>query len=148
MAETQGQTRADFPFFMDIPTRWMDNDAYGHVNNVQYYSFFDTVVNAHLVRFGGLDANTSPVIGLVVESRCQFKKSLYFPGTVNCGLRCVKIGRTSVTYEIGLFREGDAEIAALGHFVHVYVERASQTPTPIPAERRAAMERIQVFPGD
>ena len=103
MAETLGQTRADFPFFMDIPTRWMDNDAYGHVNNVQYYSFFDSLVNAHLVRFGGLDANTSPVIGLVVESKCQFKKSLHFPGTVNCGLRCVKIGRTSVTYEIGCF---------------------------------------------
>lgn len=146
MTETDRVGRADFPFFMDIPTRWMDNDAYGHVNNVQYYSFFDSLVNAHLVAYGGLDATTSTVIGLVVESKCQFKKSLHFPGVVNCGLRCVKIGRSSVTYEIGLFREGDREIAAFGHFVHVYVERATQTPVAIPDERRAAMQRVLVTP--
>jgi acyl-CoA thioester hydrolase len=144
MSERLALLRADFPFFMDIPTRWMDNDAYGHVNNVQYYSFFDSLVNAHLVRYGGLDANTSPVIGLVVESKCQFKKSLNFPAVINCGLRCVNIGRSSVNYEIGLFREDDPEIAAFGHFVHVYVDRATQTPVAIPAERRAAMEMVFV----
>ena len=117
----------------------MDNDIYGHVNNVQY-SYFDTVVNTHLIREAGLDIHKSPVIGLVVETRCQFKKSLIFPECIDAGIR-VDRRPVSVTYAIGLFRDGDDESAALGHFVHVYVDRPTQTPVPIPDMMRAAMEK-------
>lgn len=133
------ETRDRYAWFVDIPTRWMDVDVYGHVNNVEYYSYFDTAVAAHLIEVGGLDPHTSPVIGLVIETKCVFKKSLLFPIVVNAGLRVVHIGRSSVRYEIGLFRQGDDEPAATGHFVHVYVDRKSQKPAPIPDERRAAM---------
>ncbi|WP_319024950.1 acyl-CoA thioesterase [Nisaea sediminum] len=140
------ETRDRFRWWLEIPTRWMDNDVYGHVNNVQYYSYFDTAVNSHLIREAGLDIHNSPVIGLVVETRCQFKKSLVFPDVVEAGIRVEKIGRSSVAYNVGLFRAGDDEIAALGHFVHVYVERESQTPVPIPDRMRAAMEPLRLDP--
>ena len=140
------ETRESYAWFVDIPTRWMDVDVYGHVNNVEYYSYFDTAVAAHLIEVGGLDPHNSPVIGLVIETKCLFKKSLLFPIVVNAGLRVVQIGRSSVRYEIGLFREGDDEPAATGHFVHVYVERQSQKPAPIPDERRAAMETLMMEP--
>ena len=140
------ETRESYAWFVDIPTRWMDVDVYGHVNNVEYYSYFDTAVAAHLIEVGGLDPYNSPVIGLVIETKCLFKKSLLFPIVVNAGLRVVHIGRSSVRYEIGLFREGDDEPAATGHFVHVYVERQSQKPAPIPDERRAAMETLMMEP--
>lgn len=136
------ETRARFRWWLEIPTRWMDNDVYGHVNNVQYYSYFDTVVNSHLIREAGLDIHNSPVVGLVVETRCQFKKSLIFPDVVDAGIRIDKIGRSSVTYKVGLFRSGDDQIAALGHFVHVYVDRKSQSPVSIPDRMRAAMEPL------
>ena len=139
-------TRESYAWFVDIPTRWMDVDVYGHVNNVEYYSYFDTAVAAHLIEVGGLDPHNSPVIGLVIETKCLFKKSLLFPIVVNAGLRVVHIGRSSVRYEIGLFREGDDEPAATGHFVHVYVGRQSQKPAPIPDERRAAMETLMMEP--
>ena len=140
------ETRESYAWFVDIPTRWMDVDVYGHVNNVEYYSYFDTAVAAHLIEVGGLDPHNSPVIGLVIETKCLFKKSLLFPIVVNAGLRVVHIGRSSVRYEIGLFRESDDEPAATGHFVHVYVERQSQKPAPIPDERRAAMETLMMEP--
>jgi acyl-CoA thioester hydrolase len=140
------ETRESYAWFVDIPTRWMDVDVYGHVNNVEYYSYFDTAVAAHLIEVGGLDPHNSPVIGLVIETKCLFKKSLLFPIVVNAGLRVVHIGRSSVRYEIGLFREGDDESAATGNFVHVYVERQSQKPAPIPDERRAAMETLMMEP--
>jgi acyl-CoA thioester hydrolase len=140
------ETRESYAWFVDIPTRWMDVDVYGHVNNVEYYSYFDTAVAAHLIEVGGLDPHNSPVIGLVIETKCLFKKSLLFPIVVNAGLRVVHIGRSSVRYEIGLFREGDDEPAATGHFVHVYVERQSQKPAPIPDECRAAMETLMMEP--
>ena len=148
MSETSEipETRESYAWFVDIPTRWMDVDVYGHVNNVEYYSYFDTAVAAHLIEFGGLDPHNSAVIGLVIETKCLFKKSLLFPIVVNAGLRVVHIGRSSVRYEIGLFREGDDEPAATGHFVHVYVERQSQKPAPIPDERRAAIEMLMMEP--
>lgn len=138
------ETRDRFRWWLEIPTRWMDNDVYGHVNNVQYYSYFDTAVNTHLIREAGLDIHASPVIGLVVETRCQFKKSIVFPESVDAGIRVERIGRSSVVYSVGLFRGGDTEIAALGHFVHVYVERATQKPAPVPDAMRAAMEKLML----
>lgn len=122
----------------------MDNDAYGHVNNATYYSYFDTVVNEHLVRAGGLDIASDPVIGLVVETSCVFRKSLSFPETIDAGLAVTKLGSSSVAYEIALFPQGDDEAAALGRFVHVWVDRARQRPVAIPAKIRAALEPLRV----
>ena len=132
----------DYPHVLDIPTRWKDNDVYGHVNNVEYYSYFDTVINRWLVTEGGLDIHDGAVIGLCVESHCAFKAALAFPDTVRAGLRVAHLGRTSVRYEIGLFREDDAEPAAEGWFVHVFVDRGDRRPREIPARVRAALERL------
>ena len=134
--------RSSYPHFLAITTRWKDNDVYGHVNNVDYYSFFDTVINDFLIRAGGLDIHGGPAIGLCVESQCTFKQSLAFPDTVDAGLRVGKLGTSSVGYDIGLFRAGSAEPAALGRFVHVFVDRADRRPVPIPAGIRTALERI------
>jgi acyl-CoA thioester hydrolase len=134
--------RSAFPHFHAITTRWKDNDVYGHVNNVEYYSFFDTAINAFLIRAGGLDIHGGPVIGLCVESQCTFKASLAFPDTVDAGLRVAKLGNSSVTYEIGLFRAGSAEPAAIGRFVHVFVDRDNRRPVPLPDELRNALEGI------
>jgi acyl-CoA thioester hydrolase len=125
----------------------MDNDSYGHVNNVTYYSYFDTVVNEHLIRAGGLDMRDDPIIGVVVETMCRFHQSLSFPETIDAGLRIAKLGSTSVTYEIGLFRQGDATPAASGRFVHVWVDRTTQRPSPIPPGIRAALEPLVVEAG-
>jgi acyl-CoA thioester hydrolase len=134
--------RSAFPHFHAITTRWKDNDVYGHVNNVEYYSFFDTVINEFLIRSGGLDIHRGPVIGLCVESQCTFKASLAFPDTVDAGLRVTKLGNSSVAYEIGLFRAGGDEPAALGRFVHVFVDRDNRRPVPLPDELRSALEGI------
>ena len=131
--------RADYPHVLAVPTRWMDNDTYGHVNNVTYYSYFDTVVNEHLVREGGLDIHNAPAIGLVVETSCSFHRPLSFPDTVDAGLRVTKIGNSSVAYEIALFRRDEEEPAATGRFVHVWVDRATQRPVSVPARIRAAL---------
>ena len=133
------ETRARYRHWQKIPTRWGDNDAYGHVNNVVYYSYFDTVVNTYLIAKGVLDIAASPVIGLAVESLCTFRKEITYPETVDAGLRVGRLGNTSVRYEIGLFREGDAEPAATGYFVHVFVDRASRQPRPLAADLRAAL---------
>ena len=117
----------------------MDNDAYQHVNNVVYYSYFDTVVNEYLIRAGVLDIETGPVIGLVVETQCHYFSPIAFPDVVEAGLRVAKLGTSSVRYEVGIFRHDQARAAAQGHFVHVYVERASGRPTPLPANLRAAL---------
>ncbi len=117
----------------------MDNDSYGHVNNVTYYSYFDTAVNEHLIRCGSLDIAGDPAIGYVVETSCRFAKPLSFPETIDVGLRVVRLGTTSVTYEIGIFRRGDDEPAATGRFVHVWVDRATVRPVPIPPRIRAAL---------
>lgn len=124
--------RADFPHFLAITTRWSDNDAYGHVNNAVYYFYFDTIVNRFLIEQGGLDIKQSPVIGLVVETQCNYFKPIAYPQDVHAGLRVDHIGNSSVRYRIGLFRDGDDDAAAQGHFVHVYVDRASSKPVALP----------------
>lgn len=135
--------RADYRHFMDLQTRWMDNDLYGHVNNVVYYSYFDTLLNRYLIDHGGLDIHEGQVIGIAVETLCRFHKSFAYPETINGGLRIGKLGNSSVRYEIGLFAPGEDLARAEGHFVHVFVERKTQRPTPIPPRIRAALERIQ-----
>ncbi len=127
------QPRTAYRHFSSIPTRWMDNDAYGHINNVVYYSYFDTVVNRYLIEAGVLDVDRSPVIGLVVETHCNYFASLAFPQTVDAGLRVAHLGESSVRYEIGLFGAGEPVAAACGHFVHVYVDRATRRPATLPA---------------
>ncbi len=134
----------EYPHASSIPTRWMDNDVYGHVNNVQYYSYFDTVINEYLIREGGLDIHDGGVIGLCVESHCAFHAPLAFPGVVEAGLRVAKLGRSSARYELALFDGQASEPAATGWFVHVFVERASRRPVELPAGVRAALQRIVV----
>ena len=134
--------RGEYLHFHSIATRWMDNDAYGHVNNVVYYSYFDTVVNEYLIRAGVLDVERSEVIGLVVETQCRYFSELSFPQTVHAGLRVARIGTSSVRYEIGIFADAADTACAQGHFVHVYVDRNSRRPTALPAPLRAALERI------
>ena len=136
------ESRASYRYFLTISTRWMDNDAYGHVNNVTYYSYFDTVVNEHLINSGGLDIASDPVVGYVVETQCTYRKSLTFPEAVDAGMRVVKLGTSSVTYEIGIFRRGEDDAAAIGRFVHVWVDRTTQRPAPIPPRIRAALEPL------
>ncbi len=135
--------RESYRHFHRITTRWMDNDAYGHVNNVVYYSWFDTVVNEYLVRQGVLDIAGGAVIGLVVETQCRYFSELAFPQPVDLGLRIGRLGNSSVRYEIGVFAEGEPGASAQGHFIHVYVDRASRRPTSLPAPLRAALEKIQ-----
>jgi len=134
--------RADYPHFLAIPTRWMDNDIYGHVNNVVFYSYFDTVVNQYLVEAGGLDIHNGAVIGLVVETMCRYFRPLAFPALLDAGLRVGRLGRTSVRYEVAIFCRGEDGPAAAGHFVHVYVDRQTRRPVPIPESLRAALARI------
>lgn len=134
--------RAEYPHFLALATRWMDNDAYGHVNNVVYYSFFDTAVNRFLVERGVLRIEDSPVIGLVVETGCRYFRPLSFPETVEVGVRVAHLGSSSVRYELAVFRQGDDTASAEGHFVHVYVDRGTRAPTPLPADLRAALEVI------
>ncbi|MGQ3073118.1 MAG: acyl-CoA thioesterase [Ferrovibrionaceae bacterium] len=144
MSERKTETRAAYRHSLAIPTRWMDNDIYGHVNNVVYYSYFDTVVNEYLIREGGLDIANGTIVGLAVETFCQFHQSLAFPEVIDACLRVAKLGTSSVRYEIALYRQGVETPAATGHFVHVFVERGPQTPTPIPPRLRAALERLLV----
>ena len=135
-------TRASYPHFQIVPTRWMDNDAYGHVNNVVYYSYFDTVVNAYLIQQGVLDPEHSDTIGLVIETQCNYFAPLSFPDPVVAGLRVARLGNTSVRYEVGLFRGDAQEAAAQGHFVHVYVDRETRRPVPLPDALRAVLEPL------
>jgi acyl-CoA thioester hydrolase len=135
--------RASYPHFATLNTRWKDNDLYGHVNNVEYYSYFDTVINAYLIRQGGLDIHGGLVIGVCAESHCRFHQALAFPENVDAGLRVARLGRSSVRYEIGLFREHADTPAAEGWFVHVFVDRTTRRPQPIPLDLRAALARLQ-----
>ena len=134
--------RADFRAFRTLTTRWMDNDAYGHLNNVVYYSLFDSTVNAFLVERGLLDVVASPVVGLVAETGCTYFESVAFPQALEAGMAVERLGRSSVRYRVAVFREGAEAAAAQGHFVHVYVDRATQTPVDIPQPTRAALETI------
>src|SRR4051794_21462276 len=132
-------TRADYVHFLSIPTRWNDNDVYGHVNNVVYYSYFDTIINQWLIAEGGLDVGRSDVIGLCVESQCRYLAPASYPEVLEAGLRVGKLGRSSVRYEIAIFRAGVEEPSAFGYFVHVFVDRASRTATPVPEKIRKSL---------
>lgn len=134
--------RHNFPVFYTISTRWMDNDVYGHVNNVTYYSYFDSAINRYLIEEGGLDIHVGTVVGFVVSSNCQFRKPLAYPDVIEAGLRVVKTGNSSVTYEVGIFKQGDNEASATGQVVHVFVDRETNASTPIPNTIRAALEKI------
>ena len=135
--------RDEYPHRLAIPTRWKDNDVYGHVNNVEYYSYFDTVINTWLIREGGLDIHAGEVIGVCAESHCEFHGPLAFPETVDAGLRVGRLGRSSVRYEIGLFGEEREEAAATGWFVHVFVDRDTRRPVAeLPEQLRGALERL------
>jgi acyl-CoA thioester hydrolase len=136
-------TRADFPHFLEITTRWMDNDVYGHVNNVVYYSFFDTVVNRYLIDNKALDFRDGNVIGLVVETRCSYFKPVAYPDRITAALSVEQLGNSSVRYRLAVFRDDDDAAAAQGHFVHVYVDRATNRPVPLPDALRKALERIR-----
>jgi acyl-CoA thioester hydrolase len=142
--KTENRTRRDFRHFHPITTRWMDNDAYGHVNNVVYYSWFDTVVNQFLIANGALDVERSGVIGLVVETQCNYFAPVAFPDSVCAGLRVTRLGKSSVRYEVGIFRGDDDAAAAHGHFVHVYVDRETRRPAEIPAAMRALLHTVLV----
>jgi acyl-CoA thioester hydrolase len=135
--------RDAFRLFRPIPTRWADNDVYGHVNNVAYYAFFDTAVNGWLIERGLLEVKESRAIGLVVETGCRYFESVAFPDLLEAGLAVEHLGRSSVRYRIGIFQAGEPLAAAQGHFVHVYVDRSNGRPADIPAEVRAELERLR-----
>jgi acyl-CoA thioester hydrolase len=140
------EPRSAYAVFRPITTRWMDNDVYGHVNNVVYYSFFDTAVNGLLMEAGVLDIHHGEVIGLVVETQCNYFAPIAFPQAVMAGVRVAQLGRSSVRYEIGLFAGDAAESAAAGHFVHVYVDRATRRPVPLPEPFKAVLRSWQARP--
>ena len=133
------QARDSYAVFREISTRWSDNDVYGHVNNVIYYSWFDTAVNAYLIAQGALDIHAGQTIGLVIETQCNYFASLAFPQQVEAGIRVAHLGSSSVRYEVGLFAQGEVQSAAAGHFVHVYVDRQTRRPAPWPAALRVAL---------
>lgn len=140
-------SRSDFRAFRTIATRWMDNDAYGHVNNVVYYSWFDTVVNAWLVEAGLLDITGGATIGLVVETGCRYHRSVAFPEAIEAGIRIARLGNSSVRWEVGIFTQGHDEPAATGFFVHVYVDRVSRRPAPLPDAWRDRLAELVVPAG-
>lgn len=137
-------SRADYRNFTAVTTRWKDNDVYGHVNNVEYYSYFDTVINTYLIVAGGLDIHRGEAIGVCAESHCRFLGEMAFPETIEGGVRVEKLGNSSVRYGIGLFRQGHDEPAAEGWFVHVFVDRRTRKPVPVPPSLREALQRIEV----
>ena len=144
MSKPTPTQRSDYAHHSQITTRWMDNDIYGHVNNVTYYSYFDTAVNRYLIEAGVLDIHAGGVIGLVIETHCNYFAPLAFPKNVEAGIRVAHIGKSSVRYEIGLFDEGQSQSAASGHFVHVYVDRETRRPTPLPENFVQALQRLQM----
>jgi acyl-CoA thioester hydrolase len=133
-----------YRYFLPITTRWMDNDVYGHVNNVTYYSYFDTVANHFLIREGGLDIHASPVIALVVESKCSYRAPVAYPDELRAGLRVDKLTNRSVTYGVAIFGADDDEPVAHGHFVHVFVDREQRNAVPIPERIREALATLEV----
>lgn len=139
----QPEARTAFKVFRRIDTRWMDNDVYGHVNNVVYYSWFDTAVNAHLIEQGALDIHQGQTIGLVIETQCNYFAPLAFPQTIEAGIRVAKLGSSSVRYEIGLFAQGENLCAARGHFVHVYVDKETRRPvSALPLKLKTVLETL------
>lgn len=146
MSEHERHRREAYPRFVPLATRWGDNDVYGHVNNVVHYAFFDTAVNGLLVEAGVLDIANGPVIGLVVETGCRYFAPVSFPDRIAAGVRVARLGRSSIAYEIGLFRDGDALACAQGRFVHVTVDRETRRPVPIPQAMRAFLEGLAGHP--
>ena len=143
MSDKSIPSRKDYPVWQTITTRWSDNDVYGHVNNVVYYSWFDTAVNAYLIQEGALDIHAGETIGLVVETHCNYYAPLAFPQNIEAGIRVGRIGNSSVRYEIGLFAENSPAAAASGHFVHVYVDQTTRRPVPLPDHLKAALEKLK-----
>ena len=135
-------TRAEYSHFSTLPTRWMDNDVYGHVNNALYYGFFDTAINQYLIAAGGLDITGGEVIAFAAESQCQYIAPIAFPEVLEVGLRVGKLGNSSVRYELAIFQQGNENAAAAGYFVHVFVARDTQRPVPMPERIRAALTRL------
>lgn len=135
---------SEFPYQLPITTRWMDNDLYGHVNNVTYYSYFDTVANSFLIERGGLDIHAAEIIGVVVESKCRYLSSIAYPDKIVGAMRVEYLGNSSVRYGIGIFREGEEQPSALGYFTHVFVERMEMTSVPIPDPIRDALTQIRI----
>ncbi|MEM9257263.1 MAG: thioesterase family protein [Pseudomonadota bacterium] len=142
MTKPEIPSRQAYRVFYPITTRWMDNDVYGHVNNVIYYSYFDTVANRYLIEEGGLDIADGRIVGFVVNSGCQYHAPITYPDSIEAGLRVDRLGNSSVQYGIAIFKVGQAEACAHGHFVHVFVERAKNTSVPIPDALRKALARI------
>lgn len=136
--------RRDYPHFQPISTRWHDNDIYGHVNNVTYYSYFDSAVNTYLIEVGGLDIHSGEVVGFVVSSSCDYFASIAFPERIEIGLRVAKLGNSSVQYELAVFKQGEDAACAAGRFVHVFVDRQSNRPVSISEYLRAALEQLLV----
>ena len=137
-------TRADYRVFYPITTRWSDNDVYGHVNNVTYYSYFDTVANRYLIEAGGLDISDGRIVGFVVNSGCEYHAPITYPEPIEAGVRVDRLGNSSVQYGIAIFKPGREEAVAHGHFVHVFVQRAQNKSVPIPEQLRGALEKILV----
>jgi acyl-CoA thioester hydrolase len=142
MSKPAVPSREDYKVFYPISTRWSDNDIYGHVNNVTYYSYFDTAANRYLIEQGGLDISDGRIVGYVVNSGCEYHSPITYPEGIEAGIRVDRMGNSSVQYGIAIFREGVAQAAAHGHFVHVFVERAANKSVPIPVGLRAALERL------
>jgi acyl-CoA thioester hydrolase len=143
MANSTEHLRSDYRYLHPISTRWHDNDIYGHVNNVTYYSYFDSAVNSYLIEQGGLDIHAGEVVGFVVSSSCDYFASIAFPERIEIGLRVAKLGNSSVQYELAVFKEGVAAACAAGRFVHVFVDRQSNRPLSIPDGLRAALAALQ-----
>lgn len=141
---SEKEARANYRHFLTIPTRWMDNDIYGHVNNVVYYSYIDTVANEYLIHKGGLDIHNDTIIGVAVESQCKYYRPLLFPDKIEAGLRVGHLGNTSVRYEIGLFSDRGDAVCATAYFVHVFVNRSNYKPVPIPDKLRQALAEILI----
>ena len=143
MTDFPAAARGAYPVMHHLATRWNDNDVYGHMNNVVYYEYFDTAVNRWLIEAGALDVPNGPIVGLVAESNCRFLASLGFPDMLEVGLSTLRVGKSSVTYGVALFRAGAPEAAAVCRYVHVYVDSASRRPTPLPESFRAALEALR-----
>ncbi|HKB68423.1 MAG TPA: thioesterase family protein [Pyrinomonadaceae bacterium] len=142
MSQKPQISRAEYSHYTSLPTRWMDNDIYGHVNNALYYAFFDTAINEYLIAEGGLDITAGTVVAFAAESQCQYLRPFAFPGTIEIGMRVGKLGNSSVRYELAIFKQGENFASAVGYFVHVFVDRETQKPVPMPTAIRTALERL------
>ena len=144
MASIQIPDRTSYRFFYSLTTRWADNDVYGHINNVIYYSYFDSVANRYLIEEGGLNIGTGEVVGYVVSSGCEYHSPITYPEEIEAGLRVDNLGNSSVRYGIAIFRKGELSAVAHGYFVHVFVDKHEQKAVPIPDDLRLALDKIKL----